>query len=288
MGLMLSSVGAMLARMRTARDVELGTYFLRPGRVTEALLEAAKRGAHVRVAAQHDPYGGDAADARPQANDAIARELRAAGAEVTLFERDATPFHLKAAVCDGEAFLDDRNWTGSGKDLVLADDDRRDVQLVGEALRGTAGADAALALRKDEALRREAALIEGAPHDPVLVETETIGRGPLSHALREHAAAGAATTLIVAPAPARKRSEAETIRELRAHGVRVLTGGSDEKMALAGDAAWIGSANGTSTYYTGKDGRPRPAGDQIEWGLVTREPRLVDAVRAALARDAAA
>src|SRR5579884_1470920 len=228
MGLMLSSVGAMLARMRTARDVELGTYFLRPGRVTEALLEAAKRGAHVRVAAQHDPYGGDAADARPQANDAIARELRAAGA------------------------------------------------------------DAALALRKDEALRREAALIEGAPHDPVLVETETIGRGPLSHALREHAAAGAATTLIVAPAPARKRSEAETIRELRAHGVRVLTGGSDEKMALAGDAAWIGSANGTSTYYTGKDGRPRPAGDQIEWGLVTREPRLVDAVRAALARDAAA
>ncbi|HZO94121.1 MAG TPA: hypothetical protein VFB22_10120 [Candidatus Baltobacteraceae bacterium] len=287
MGLTVSSVPGVLAKIRTARDVALGTYFLRDGAVSDALLAAAKRGAHVRVSAQADPYGGAAGDPRAGDTARIAGELRDAGAAVTLFPREARGFHLKAAVCDGVAYLDERNWTGGGKDVVVADDDPRDAALVRDGLDGRGGDDGTLATRKDAALRKEAALLDGAPHAPALVETEYVGAGPLTRALREHAAAGGPTTLIVAEG-AHSRPERKAIASLRRDGVRVLTHGAGVKLALVGDAAWIGSANGTSTFYTGKDGVRHTTGDQVDWGLVTQEPQLVDAVRAALTRDAAA
>jgi hypothetical protein len=59
----------------------------------------------------------------------------------------------------------------------------------------------------------------------------------------------------------------------------VREGGANEKLALAGDAAWIGSGNATAAFGRG-------AG-QLEWGIITREAAVVGAVRTALERDAA-
>lgn len=243
----------------------------------DALAGAARRGAHVAVTLQADPYR----DSGPRAlnSAASARVLRGAGAKVSLLAREQVPFHLKAAVCDGVAYLDDRNWTQRGPEIVVADDDPRDVALIRDALRGRGGSDATLATRKDEVLRRELALIESAPHAPVTVETERVGTSPLTAALRRHARGGAPTTLVLGRAHDRSRSELATIARLVGDGVVVREGGTNEKLALAGKTAWIGSGNATAAFGRG-------AG-QLEWGMTTRDPTLVGAVRTALARDAA-
>lgn len=275
--LSLSSVPDVLARIGSAREVAFGSYFLTRGPMRDALVGAAQRGAHVAVTLQADPYRG--AGKRAPDNVASTSLLRAAGADVSLLARDATPFHLKAAVCDGVAYLDDRNWTVRGPEIVVADDDPRDVALVRDALAGHGGGDATLATRKDEVLRREVALIDGAPRAPVTVETERVGSSPLTAALRRHARGGAPTTLVLGRAADRTPRERATIAGLARDGVRVRTGGTNEKLALAGDTAWIGSGNATAAFGRG-------AG-QLEWGLVTRDAALVGAVAAALKRDAA-
>ncbi|HEY0381198.1 MAG TPA: hypothetical protein VGC72_03260 [Candidatus Elarobacter sp.] len=277
MTLSLSSVPDVLSRIASAHDVAFGSYFLMRGPMRDALAGAARHGAHVAVTLQADPYRGSGK--RAPDNVASARVLRDAGARVSLLARDEVPFHLKAAVCDGVAYLDDRNWTQRGPEIVVADDDPRDVALVRDALGGRGGGDATLATRKDEVLRREVALIESAPHAPVIVETERIGTTPLSAALRRHARGGASTTLVLGRARDRSRSELTTIARLVADGVVLREGGANEKLALAGDTAWIGSGNATAAFGRG-------AG-QLEWGLVTKDPALVGAVRTALARDAA-
>jgi hypothetical protein len=275
--LSLSSVPDVLGRIASAHDVAFGSYFLTRGPMRDALAGAARHGAHVAVSLQADPYRGSGK--RAPDNAASARVLREAGAGVSLFARDQVPFHLKAAVCDGVAYLDDRNWTQRGPEIVVANDDPRDVALVRDALAGHGGGDATLATRKDEVLRRELALIESAPHAAVIVETERVGTSPLTAALRRHARGGAPTTLVLGRARDRSRSEAATIARLVGDGVVVREGGANEKLALAGDTAWIGSGNATAAFGRG-------AG-QLEWGLVTRDAVLVSAVRSALARDAA-
>jgi len=264
----------MLARLGSARDVAFGAYLLPPGPVREALVAAARRGAHVVVTLQADPYR-NPFGARENAESAHA--LRAAGASVRLLESAATPFHIKAAACDGVAFLDDRNWTLRGPEIVLADDNPRDVALVRAAIDGHGGAGATLATRKDESLRREVDLIERAGKTPVTVETERVGTSPLTEALRRHARAGAPATLIVSgtkPSPLERSALAKLARD----GVRVCEDGKNEKLALAGRTAWVGSGNAT-----GANGR---GAGQLEWGMTTKDPRIVGAVRAALARDA--
>jgi hypothetical protein len=240
----------------------------------DALTGAARRGAHVAVTLQADPYrnpfGG-------RCNAEAARVLRAAGAGVSLLPSERTPFHLKAAVCDGVAYLDDRNWTKRGPEIVVADDDPHDVGLVRDALAGRGGADRALATRKDVALSREVALVDGARGEPVTVETERIATSPLTRALQRHARSGAKTTLIVAPSKSRGAREKSAIAQLAADGVIVREGGSNQKLALAGRVAWIGSGNAT-----GASGR---SAAQLEWGLRTRNRALVGAVATALARD---
>ena len=274
MTLSLSSVPDVLARIGSAHDVAFGSYFLPHGAMREALASAARRGAHVSVTLQADPYrnpfGG-------RCNAEAARVLRAAGADVSLLPSDSAPFHLKAAVCDGVAYLDDRNWTKRGPEIVVADDDPSDVGLVRDALAGHGGADRALATRKDVALAREVALVESARGAPVTVETERVATSPLTQALARHARAGGRTTLVVARASRRSSREASAIAKLVADGVVVREGGSNQKLALAGDTAWIGSGNATGA--SGRSAR------QLEWGMRTRDPALVRAVAAELARD---
>ena len=274
MTLSLSSVPDVLTRIGSARDVAFGSYFLPHGAMREALIAAALRGAHVSVTLQADPYRNPFG---ARCNAQAARILRHAGAAVSLLPSDRAPFHVKAAVCDGVAYLDDRNWTKRGPEIVVADDDPKDVTLVRDALAGHGGSDRALATRKDVALAREVQLVERARNAPVIVETESIATSPLTRALQAHARAGAKTTLIVARTSRRSPREASAIAKLVADGVVVREGGSNQKLALAGRTAWIGSGNAT-----GAGGRN--AG-QLEWGMLTRKKALVGAVAAALAFD---
>jgi hypothetical protein len=268
----------VLARIKSADDVAFGSYFLTRGRMRNALAAAARRGAHVAVTLQANPYGG-AGEFAPE-NAASARVLRRAGADVSLLERETAPFHLKAAVCDGVAYLDDRNWTKRGPEIVVADDDPRDVKAVRNALAGRGGGDgAALAMRKDTAQQSEVALIRRARHAPVIVETERVGDSELTVALRRHARAGAPTTLVLGRAPRDySQREVETIVRLVRDGVLIRWHGTNQKLALVGDTAWIGSGN--ATVASGH------CGDQLEWGLETKDPVLVGAVRTELRRDA--
>ena len=242
----------------------------------DTLIAAAQHGARVTVTLQADPYRNPFG---AQCNAAAARALRRAGATVTLLTSDRAPFHLKSAVCDGVAYLDDRNWTKRGPETVIADDDAADVALVRDALGGHGGAGATLATRKDEALRRETALVDAAGDRPVIVETEHVATSPLTRALERHAASGAATTLVLGRTRQHSATEAHALAALASAGVRIRYGGTNEKLALAGTAAWIGSGNAT-----GASGR---GAGQLEWGMITREPALVASVRAALKRDAA-
>jgi len=273
--LSLSSVPDVVARIGDARDVAFGSYFLPRGPMRDALVGAAERGAHVAVTLQADPYRNP--DGKRDNREA-ARLLSAAGAEVTLLRSTRVPFHLKAVVCDGVAYLDDRNWTARGPEMVIADDDPRDLALVRDALcNARGGSDATLATRKDEALRREVELVESAGGAPVVVETERVRASALTEALRRHARAGSPTTLIVGRTRHHSRGERSALRSLAGDGVVVREGGTNEKLALVGSTAWIGSGNATGTSGRGAA--------QIEWGLITHDASLVGAVRSALERD---
>lgn len=247
--------------------------------IQKALLKAARTNhAHVVVTLQRDPYRAPEAVAL---NAASARALRRAGAHVRLLDLDRSAFHLKAAVCDGVAYLDNRNWPKKDAQIVVADDAPRDVALLRAALTGRgAGSSRTLALRKDVALARETALIRRAGSAPVFVESENIGASPLARALQAHAAHGARTVLILGNWRDSRPAEGALIDKLRAAGVDVRETGTNAKMALAGDQVWIGSANATGAY----DDR---TASQADWGVVTGVKALVNAVRAALRRDGA-
>ncbi|HYZ16929.1 MAG TPA: hypothetical protein VE591_11030 [Candidatus Acidoferrum sp.] len=267
MALSLASPTQVAARIAAAHEISFGSYFV-PAAIRDALVAAARRGAHVELTLEKAPYE-DPTGSLARLNASTATALRAAGAEVHLLSDDAAPYHIKAAICDGVAYLNDRNWPAHDG-TILADDDPADVALVREAIAGRGGADGTLATRKDVAVQREAALIEGAKDVPVVVATESFGAGAISAALRAHAAAGASTTLIVN----RQHANPALLAGLERAGVVVRNSVANEKLVLAGDAVWIGSAN--ATYAGGEEAA------QTDWGLVTRDPALVAAVRGRL------
>lgn len=269
MAVTLASPTQVAARIAQANEIAFGSYFV-PRTMRDVLTAAAERGAHVEVTLEEAPYE-DKTGGLARLNAASAAALRAAGATVHLLSPDAAPYHIKAAICDGVAYLNDRNWPTQGATIV-ADDDACDVALVREAIAGRGGADDALATRKDVAIAREAALIDGAGKAPVVVATESFGAGAISAALRRHAALGAPTTLIVN----RHQAKPALLAGLERAGVAVKNSVSNEKLVLAGDAVWLGSANAT---YAGGDGAA-----QTDWGLISRDPGVVAAVRRSLSR----
>jgi phosphatidylserine/phosphatidylglycerophosphate/cardiolipin synthase-like enzyme len=276
-GITLSSSSAVAAAIRAAHDVALGAYILGDRQIVGALVDAARGGAHVAVTLQADPYD-DSRGGMARLNADAARVLREAGASVTLLPRSVRPFHLKAAVCDGVAFLDDRNWARDG--VVLRDDDAADVVRVRDALAGRDDGDAdGVALGKACALREEAALIGDAPDAPLVVATESFGPGPIATAIERRAERGAPTTLVVDTRAVRARGHA-LLSRLARDGVTVKASVAHEKYVLAGDAVWIGSANAT---YAGGE-----LAGETDWGLVARDPALVAALRRALGATARA
>jgi len=229
---------------------------------------------------QADPYGSDG-DRQGRENAATVAAVNAAGGHAELVGGPGqTPWHMKAALVDGVAYLDDRNWAADGKETILRDTDADDVAVVGRTLAGTPARDGHLRTTKHDAIALESEVIRGAGATPVAVETESFGLGAIYADLLHRAEAHEPTRLLVSslelaePAADRER---RALERLAAAGVAVRSVENDEKIAVAGERAWVGSAN--ATYADG------PAGDQIDWGLATRVPSLVTDLRAAFERN---
>jgi len=270
--------------LASARRIALTAYTLRAGRVLDALVAAARRGADVRVRLERDPLD-DAAGTLHRANAASLAALRAAGAQAEGTRPGEPVLHLKAAVVDGVAWLDDRNWASGGAERILRDSDADDVAAIASAVAGGRGSDGHLATTKSGAQRLEADVIARAGPAPLDVESESFGNGAIYVALLHRAEAHLPTRLIVAAREAAEpgnRTERAHLARLAALGVEVRAGDPergdlDEKLAVAGGDAWVGSAN--ATYARGADGAQR------DWGLATREPAIVDGLRSAFERN---
>lgn len=258
--------------MRSASTVTFSAYLLHPGPVEEALIAAAKRHARVRVALEGNPYRATpemAADNRK-----AVRALQAAGADARLMRSaagDGPAMHMKAAVCDRAAFLDDRNWNRTG-DMVIRDDTPSHVRAIAAVLCGEKAAAGNLALDKDDAVRLEARAVANVGRGRVDVETETLGTSRVSGALRRLAKAGVHCRLLVSSRAVKEQwgRTAKEAASLQRDGVDVRVARSNEKFAIAaGRCAWVGSANATS---------PHDDGDCLDWGLSTRSPELIHAL----------
>jgi len=280
----LASTAGFVRSLTTASSIVLGSYTLHPGAVLDGLAAAARRGAGVCVRLERDPLD-DAAGTLHRSNARALAVLRAAGARVDRTAAGEPALHMKAAVVDGVAWLDGRNWAGGGAVPLVRDTDARDVGSVGAALAGRPGAGGRLATTKAGALRLEAQLIARAGTAPLCVESESFGNGAVYVALLRRARAHLPTRLIVAGREAGERGnrlERAHLAHLAALGVAVRAGRArhgdlDDKLAVDARAAWTGSAN--ATYDRGV------AGAQRDWGLTTRAPAVRAGLRAAFERN---
>ncbi len=263
-----------------ASRVTLSAYELSTrGKVTAALERAADRGARVAVTLEGAPYG-DAVDAGRAAfeNEETAAALRRHGVTVQLTGPRDLPLHMKAAVVDRAAYLDDRNWPSSGSDTLVSTTDATDVAAVRSALAGTPASTADLATEKSRALGMEAETIYEAPGDRVDVESESFGTSVVSAALRDRAAAGAHVRLIVARREFAHANSVErsSLARLAAAGVEIRLASGAEKLCVAGDRAWVGSAN--ATYASAVE-------PVLDWGMRIVAPSAVRDLEAAFARS---
>lgn len=262
----------VLSTIARSRSTLLSAYVLRPGELLHTLEAAARRGAQVTVRLEGQPYAGNDVVEQAQLtaqNRAAVAELRAAGADAAMVHTDSSngpALHLKAAVCDGVAYLDDRNWPGDGEDSILRDDFRDDVAAIkGAVLHEHARPARWFWTNKAPALAGETRLLYDAQHATrVDVESESFGRGGAYGALKRLAAAGVRCRLLVSQRDVNPTSQA-ALEELQRDGVQVRVGDFDEKMAVVDDArAWTGSANATYGYS-----------DQVDWGMRSDSPDVV-------------
>jgi hypothetical protein len=236
---------------------------------------AAARGAEVRVELEAVPYGGDASK-RAAMNARTVERLRAHGVDAALVA-DNGDAHVKAAVLDGVAWLDDRNFPSKGPDLVVRDDDPTDVAAVREAMHGRPTATARLAFTKAAALDLEGDAIDRCAGE-VDVASETFSNSAVSAALRRHLAKGDRVRLVVgADALGRSKTQTGAVAALARLGAKVRVAGALDKLAVGDGNAWMGSAN--ATYPSDQTAR------MSEWGLVTQTPDGVKTVRAAFERE---
>jgi len=261
-----------------AASVSLSAYVLaRTNPVVRALECAADRGAHVHVVLDGAPVGasrkGD--DGIVRTNAATVAELRRHGVDARLTAATTPVQHLKAAVVDGRAFLDDRNWTPS--DDLVETGAATDVACVAAAIDGRPTSTADLAITKADAIAREANTIACGSAKELDCASESFGASVVSAALARKAAAGVHVRLIVSDRALRHGSpnERHALAKLAAAGVEIRAGASTDKLCINGSAAWLGSANATFS----------PPPPMLDWGLSTTDPALVARAAATFARD---
>ncbi len=269
----LSSQAQLVSAVERAHDVTLVAYLLPRGPTFEALAAAAGRGAHVVVRLEGRPYY-DARGGLRRVNQSVVDELARDGADARLVDDDGTaPVHAKAALIDGRLYLDDVNFARDEESTIVRDDARRDARALRDAIAGRFDSPHRdFALRKSDALALEAGVLDAASHpSDAAVESESVGSGNAVYsALERLGAAGCAPRLLVSR-EALCAKERSLLERLRTNGVRVRVCSSNEKFALAGNLAWVGSANATSAFLTP---------DQLDWGARTGKRVVVDELRA--------
>lgn len=255
----------LVRALATARSVTFSSYLLYPGPVLDALETAARRGARVDVRLEgrpfRNPWGA-------RQNAATLARLQAAGADA----QRARNLHIKAAVVDGVAFLDERNFTVRG-DVLVRDDAPADVRATRDAMLGERRdpPSATFAAQKDAALDlEERTLASGEPGDVVVVETESFGYGKQIYPeLAALAKAGRHVRLLVNARSLQRSPRAQSaVAHLESDGVDVRATSSTEKFALAGSHGWIGSADATYDVAHERD-----------WGLRTDDADIVNRLR---------
>jgi len=258
----LTSGATFVAALRRSNDIRLCAYTLSPGRVLDALVEAAERGARVCVRLAADPYGGDGI---VRSNLAAIARLVDAGADAA--SASGSRLHLKAAIVDDVAYFDDRNWPSRGNDTVVRDDAVRDVSAVRAVFAGCRPPpDARVALEKRAALAREVLVIDQARRgESIIVSTESFGAGNgVYAALGRAARRGAHVRVLVNAAIARENpAERRAIAALQREGISIRAGSSSEKFAVTGGRVWVGSANATVDVAR-----------QLDWGVALSDPRV--------------
>ncbi len=273
----LSSTGELVAALQRAHDVSLTAYTLPRGSVLDALTDAAKHGARVRVRLEGYIYKDDGNVGKANA-DALAR-LRNAGADARFVHRSANAsdpmLHLKGAVVDDALFLDDRNWPDDGGDTIVRDDFQRDAQMVRDAVSGIEErATPFFSVRKRDALSSEARLINEAQRgDDVIVESESFGGANRVYtALDAAAKRGAHVSVLVADRELDgNANEKSAIDRLVHDGAQVAVCEADEKLAVVGEArGWLGSTNATAAF-------DHP--DQLDWGMRTDDTAILAHLR---------
>jgi hypothetical protein len=179
--------------------------------------------------------------------------------------------HIKAALTDRSTlFLTDRNWARAS--IVIVDHDPADAHAFAAAMNdGTQAGDPpdrstpTLALRKDTALAREAALLSQA-RGPIRFSTESFGDGTAVY--RQLAAHASGAQIIVAASEYRdKPDEQRAVAALAAAGASIRLSTLDEKMLLTNSGVFSGSANASPGVQ-----------HQLEWGIVTADPQIRTAV----------
>lgn len=217
-----------------------------------AVEAAARRGATVRVELQAHPFN-DRKGALAKENARLANALRADGANTSL----ADSVHAKEITAGDSLFLDEKNWHDG--DVVLCEDDPIEAR--------------SIPMMKRDALGQEAKLLADArASDGVIVETESFGNGnPTYEALRALGEAHASPRLLVSKNDLRgTHKERSVLRGLVRCGVRVRVCTDSAKLAIAGDSAWLGSAN--ATYAGG-------GFNLTDWGVCTNDATIAKTVR---------
>jgi phosphatidylserine/phosphatidylglycerophosphate/cardiolipin synthase-like enzyme len=250
--LQLSRFSDVIAAVERGRDIAVSSYTL-SGRLMRAIEARARCGAHVSVTLEADPSARDPEPLRRR-NCAAAAKLRACGVDARLEDN----VHSKSLAVDDTVFFDGSNWREG--DVILRTD--------------AAGTERIAAL-KSAALSAEGEMLERARDRRecgAIVETESFNRfNVVAKALREMAEDGLSPRLLVGREALRGNvREAASLAKAVAEGVDVRVCSDTEKFALAGDRAWLGSANATGAF----------AGhDMTDWGVVTEDPAIVAAVR---------
>ncbi len=254
--LSLSSTAEAAASMHRAHAVSFTAYTLRRGSLFDALEAAARGGAHVSVRLEGAPYG-DADGSFARANSGVVAELRRAGVDASASALADVPIHAKMLDVDGMLYLDDRNFGAS--DLVVRDDDP---------------ADPALATFKRDALASEGKLLRAAaPGEDTIVESESFSCcNAVYSAIDDAAKRGLQPRLLVCARELRGNGrERDRLAHLVRDGARVRVTKETDKLALAGDRLWIGSANATAAI---------DLPDTVDWGVCSNDAAIIAAARA--------
>jgi phosphatidylserine/phosphatidylglycerophosphate/cardiolipin synthase-like enzyme len=270
----LASQSAMTAALERAHDVTLVAYLLPHGPVFDALAAASRRGAHVTVRLEGNPYLDTRGGIR-RLNRSSVDELVRDGADARLVDADskAESLHAKAALIDGVLYVDDVNFSNGDSGTLLRDDSRRDARALRDAVADRIDPPGReFAWRKRDALALEARLLADARcGDDVIAESESVGsRNAVYSRLERLGRAGRSPRLLVSRQAVTGKERALFSR-LAANGVRVRICHSNEKFALAGDRAWVGSANATSAFLNP---------NELDWGACTRNRAIAAHLRA--------